>query len=113
MGGTTKSSRTDIVTEFDRAAEAAHRRPASASSARRRIVGEEGADHGAPAGYAWFIDPIDGTTNFVYDLPAWSCSVAVARRTGDGTMRDEMIAGAVYAPALGEMFTPRSATAPR
>lgn len=98
LPGTTKSSTTDIATEFDRAAEAfvvehiRERRPDDA------IVGEEGTADPGTSGYSWFIDPIDGTTNYVYDQPAWSNSVAIAR---DG----EMIAGAVYVPPLDEMFT--------
>ena len=97
-GGDTKSSRTDVVTQFDRAAEAhivgelRRIRPDDA------IVGEEGTDDQGDSGYAWFIDPIDGTTNFVYDQPAWSCSVAVAY---DGTMQ----AGAVFVPPMNEMFS--------
>jgi myo-inositol-1(or 4)-monophosphatase len=93
----TKSSTTDLVTDFDRAAEAhvvgelRRLRPDDA------IVGEEGTDDAGSSGYAWYVDPIDGTTNFVYDQPAWSCSVAVGRA-------DEMIAGAVYVPPLDEMF---------
>jgi myo-inositol-1(or 4)-monophosphatase len=96
--GATKSSSTDMVTEYDRAAEAhivgelRRLRPDDA------IVGEEGTDDSGTSGFAWYIDPIDGTTNFVYDQPAWSCSVAVAR---DG----EMVAGAVFVPPLGELYS--------
>ena len=96
--GGTKSSATDVVTEYD---EAAERHVVDAIRRLRPgdgIVGEEGTNHIGDTGYAWYIDPIDGTTNFVYDQPAWSCSVAVAR---DG----EMIAGAVYVPPLDEMFS--------
>lgn len=95
---TTKSSRTDLVTRFDRAAEAhvvatlTELRPADA------IVGEEGTEVSGTSGFAWYIDPIDGTTNYVYDQPAWSCSVAVAHH-------GVMIAGAVAVPPLDEMFT--------
>ncbi len=98
MGGDTKSSRTDVVTEFDRAAEAhivgelRRLRPLDA------IIGEEGTADDGSSGYAWFIDPIDGTTNFVYDQPAWSCSIAVA-------YEGEMQAGAVFVPPMNEMFT--------
>jgi myo-inositol-1(or 4)-monophosphatase len=93
----TKSSVTDIVTRFDRAAEATivarlrELRPADA------IVGEEGTADAGTTGYAWFVDPIDGTTSFVYDQPTWSCSIGVAHH-------DTMIAGAVYLPALDELF---------
>ena len=96
--GATKSSRTDVVTEYDRAAEAhivgelRRLRPDDA------IIGEEGTDDDGTSGLAWYLDPIDGTTNFVYDQPSWSCSVAVAL---DGTM----IAGAVCVPPLGELFS--------
>lgn len=98
LGNDTKSSATDIATEFDRAAEAhivgvlRDRRPDDA------IVGEEGTDDAGTSGFEWFIDPIDGTTNYVYDQPGWSNSVAVAR---DG----EMVAAAVYVPPLDEMFS--------
>jgi myo-inositol-1(or 4)-monophosphatase len=98
MAADTKSSSVDLVTEYDRAAEAhivaelRHHRPDDA------IVGEEGSADGGTSGLTWFIDPIDGTTNFVYGQPAWACSVAVER---DGSM----LAAAVSAPVLGEMFT--------
>ena len=97
MAAATKSSRTDIVTLHDRAAEAtivatlAARRPDDA------IVGEEGTQRAGTSGLSWFLDPIDGTTNFLYGLPMWSTSVGVA--DVDGT-----IAGAVFVPATGELF---------
>lgn len=94
----TKSSSTDVVTEYDRAAEAhivAELRRLRPDDA---IVGEEGTADDGTSGYAWYIDPIDGTTNFVYDQPAWSCSVAVADH-------DVMVAGAVAVPPLGEIFS--------
>ncbi len=96
--GATKSSATDVVTEFDRAAEAhivgelRRLRPDDA------IVGEEGTSDGGTSGVEWFIDPIDGTTNFVYDQPAWACSVAVA-------VEGVMTAAAVGVPVLDEMYT--------
>jgi myo-inositol-1(or 4)-monophosphatase len=98
LGGDTKSSATDIVTRFDRAAEES----IVSTLARRRpgdgIVGEEGADVAGASGFVWLIDPIDGTTNFVYDLPAWCCSVAVARH-------GVTLAGAVYVPVLDELYS--------
>ncbi len=94
----TKSTPTDPVTEFDRAAEALivdtlrSRRPDDS------IVGEEGADHVGSSGLVWHIDPIDGTANFVYDLPAWCTSVAVVDEHGP-------LAGAVFAPVTDELFS--------
>lgn len=98
LPGTTKSSTTDIATEYDQAAEAHVVERIRALRPDDAIVGEEGTADSGTSGYSWFIDPIDGTTNYVYDQPAWSNSVAVAL---DG----EMIAGAVFVPPLGEMFT--------
>jgi len=93
----TKSTLTDLVTVFDKAAETtiveglADRRPDDA------IVGEEGTDRDGTSGISWFVDPIDGTTNFVYGLPLWSTSIAAADADG-------MVVGVVYAPAIGELF---------
>ena len=97
MTAATKSSRTDVVTLHDRAAEATI---VAALTARRPddgIVGEEGTERNGTSGFSWFLDPIDGTTNFLYGFPLWSTSVGVA--DGDGT-----IAGAVFVPVTGELF---------
>lgn len=94
----TKSTATDMVTEFDRASEKLivegmrKRRPHDA------IVGEEGASVSGTSGITWYIDPIDGTTNFLYDLPAWAVSIGAEDHNGP-------LAGVVYIPALGEMFS--------
>ena len=94
----TKSSDVDPVTEFDRATEAMiverlrERRPDDA------IVGEEGASHSGTSGFEWHIDPIDGTVNFVYDLPGWCTSIGVLH---DGVP----VAAAVFAPVVGELFS--------
>ncbi len=61
------------------------------------IVGEEGTQRAGTSGLSWFLDPIDGTTNFLYGFPLWSTSVGVA--DDDGT-----VAGAVFVPATGELF---------
>ncbi len=94
----TKSTATDMVTEFDRASEKLivegirERRPLDA------IVGEEGASFTGTSGITWYIDPIDGTTNFLYDLPAWAVSIGAEDSHGP-------LAGVVYIPSLGEMFS--------
>ncbi len=93
----TKSTTTDMVTEMDRASEALvvsrlrELRPGDA------IVGEEGADHAGTSGVTWVVDPLDGTTNYLYRLPGWNVSVAA---TVDGTP----VAGAVVVPAHGDVF---------
>jgi myo-inositol-1(or 4)-monophosphatase len=93
----TKSTATDLVTAFDKAAERTIVAGLGAARPADGIVGEEGTDHPGTSGIDWFVDPIDGTTNFVYDLPLWSTSIAA----GDA---DGMLVGVVYAPVLGELF---------
>ena len=93
----TKSTATDLVTAFDRAAESLVVDGLRAARPDDAVVGEEGTDRPGTSGISWYVDPIDGTTNFVYDLPLWATSVAA----GDA---DGMLAGAVYVPALGELY---------
>jgi myo-inositol-1(or 4)-monophosphatase len=94
----TKSSATDMVTQYDKASE----RLIVDAILRERpddgIVGEEGTDVSGTSGVRWIIDPIDGTTNYLYDLPGYAVSIAAADHHG-------VIAGAVYLPSADEMFT--------
>ncbi len=94
----TKSSAVDPVTEFDRATEAMVVERLRRERPDDSIVGEEGANHCGTSGYEWHIDPIDGTVNFVYDLPGWCTSIAVLY---DGAP----VAGAVYAPVVDELYS--------
>jgi myo-inositol-1(or 4)-monophosphatase len=93
-----KASDTDMVTEFDRASEQLIVQRLTELRPDDAIVGEEGTDTDGSSGVHWLIDPIDGTTNFLYGLPGYN--VSIAARTEDGTE-----AGAVYVPATDELFT--------
>jgi myo-inositol-1(or 4)-monophosphatase len=84
----TKSSPTDVVTEFDTGAERLLRRRLLGSRPDDGILGEEGASVDTQSGVVWVVDPIDGTVNFVYDHPCYAVSVAAQV---DG----ESVAGAV------------------
>lgn len=94
----TKTSDVDPVTEFDRSTEALVVERLRTERPDDAIVGEEGASVAGTSGLEWHIDPIDGTVNFVYDLPCWCSSIAVLR---DGVP----IAGAVYAPVVNELYS--------
>ncbi len=94
----TKSSDVDPVTEFDRATEELVVQRLRSERPDDSIVGEEGADHQGSSGLEWHIDPIDGTVNFVYDLPGWCTSVAVLRN-------GIPLAGAIYAPVVDELYS--------
>lgn len=94
----TKSSSTDMVTDYDRAAERLIVDAIRRARADDAVVGEEGADQPGSSGISWLVDPIDGTTNFLYDLPGWAVSVAAADAAGT-------LVGVVNVPTLGEMYT--------
>lgn len=94
----TKSSPTDLVTRYDRECERIITDGLVAARPDDAIVGEEGADRPGSSGIEWHIDPIDGTSNFFFDLPTWAVSIG-ARDAGGPLL------GAVYVPVLDEMFT--------
>jgi myo-inositol-1(or 4)-monophosphatase len=93
----TKSTSTDMVTEFDRATEKYIVDEIRRQRPKDSIIGEEGASVIGTSGVTWCIDPIDGTTNFLFALPLWSVSIGVSDKSGP-------LVGVVYIPALDEMF---------
>lgn len=93
----TKSSMTDMVTEIDRWSEATIVDTIAALRPADGFLGEEGASRPSETGVVWVIDPIDGTTNFLYDLPGFSISIA-ARVDGVD------LVGAVHDPIRDERF---------
>jgi myo-inositol-1(or 4)-monophosphatase len=94
----TKSTATDMVSEVDRASEdhivseILRVRPGDG------ILGEEGTSRASRSGVRWVIDPLDGTTNYLYGIPVYA--VSIAAEVG-GTA----LAGVVHDPARGETFT--------
>lgn len=99
-----KSSPVDIVTEADRATERLIRDVISRARPGDAILGEEGGGAPGTSGLTWVVDPIDGTVNYLYDIPAWAVSVAVVE--GDPDPRAwQVLAGAVVNPVTGETYT--------
>lgn len=103
----TKSSRSDVVTAADLAVEQLIRDRIAAARPGDAVLGEEGGEQAGtgagdagpgPGAVSWVVDPIDGTVNYVYGIPAWAVSIAAAV---DGTV----VAGAVVNPVTGEVFT--------
>jgi myo-inositol-1(or 4)-monophosphatase len=94
----TKSTATDIVTEMDRRSEQLVVERILADRPDDGFLGEEGASREGTAGVTWVIDPIDGTVNYLYEIPSYA--VSVAARVGG-----EVVAGAVVNPASGETWT--------
>ena len=93
------------MTAADRATEDADpRAPCRRCGPDDGFLGEESGAGRARSGLTWVVDPIDGTVNYLYDLPNWSVSIAVVEGDPDPTTWTAL-AGAVPAPALGELFT--------
>ena len=93
----TKSSATDMVTEMDRASEALVVRRLLAARPDDSIKGEEGAAHEGTSGLTWVLDPLDGTTNYLYGIPQYGVSIA-AELDGHG------VVGVVHDVAKREVF---------
>lgn len=94
----TKSSAVDIVTETDRESEDLIRAALRAARPDDGFLGEEGGSEETSSGVTWVVDPIDGTVNFLYGIPAYA--VSIAART-----EREVVAGAVVNVASGEVFS--------
>ncbi|WP_460306173.1 inositol monophosphatase family protein [Actinocorallia aurea] len=94
----TKSSATDVVTQMDQAAERLIRERIGAARPGDAFLGEEEGDTVGSTGVRWVVDPIDGTVNYLYDLPDWAVSIAAEV---DGTA----VAGVVEVPRRGWTFT--------
>ena len=72
----TKSSATDMVSNVDLAAEAAVAEVLAAHRPDDGLLGEEGTTTPGTTGVRWVVDPLDGTTNFLFGLPQFAVSVA-------------------------------------
>jgi myo-inositol-1(or 4)-monophosphatase len=94
---TLKDARADVTTSADRASQAAVVEVLRSAFADHVIVGEEGTVDGDDAEHVWYVDGLDGTSNFTHGVP-WYC-VAVALRCGP-----EVVAGAVYDPVHEHLF---------
>ena len=100
----TKSSLADIVTEADREVEALIRERLRAARPGDGFLGEESDADSGDTGITWVVDPIDGTVNYAYGIPSYAVSIAAVQ--GEAVSgRWEALAGAVFAPAHGELFT--------
>lgn len=93
----TKSSATDLVTDADRAAEAVIIRAIREVFPDDDILSEEGGLALGTGARRWVIDPLDGTTNFVFGVPQWAVSIACEDDDGG-------LIGVVYDPLRDEMF---------
>ena len=99
-----KSSPVDVVTFADRESEQFIQSRIAELRPQDGFFGEEGADSSSQSGLTWIVDPIDGTVNYLYDIPHYAVSIAVVE--GDANHASwRQLAGAVNNPVLGELFT--------
>ncbi|HEV2272956.1 MAG TPA: inositol monophosphatase family protein [Acidobacteriaceae bacterium] len=96
----------DIVTEADRASENLIVQEIRAQFPDHGIFGEEGTRFGLDCEYRWYVDPLDGTTNFAHGFPVFCVSLGIERRPGNlPEGRDgDLVAGVVYDPLRGDLF---------
>jgi myo-inositol-1(or 4)-monophosphatase len=101
----TKSSPTDVVTAMDRAVEDLLRRRLAVARPGDGVLGEEDGGQAGTTGLTWVLDPIDGTVNYLYRIPAYAVSVALV--TGDPTVPGawQPVAACVHQPATGDTWT--------
>jgi myo-inositol-1(or 4)-monophosphatase len=96
---TTKKTAIDIVTEGDTASEALIIPALRAAFPNHGIVSEEGGGSHPDAEYCWYIDPLDGTSNYANNIPFFSVSMALADR------HKRPLVGVVYQPSTGDLYS--------
>ena len=94
----TKTTGTDMVTEMDEASERLIVEGLAAARPDDGMLGEEGTDRAGTSGVRWIVDPLDGTTNYLYAHAGFAVSIGVQV---DGVT----VAGVVHDPLHGEVFT--------
>lgn len=100
----TKTSLIDVVTAMDLASEALLRRIIAERRPDDGILGEEEGLVTGVSGTTWVIDPIDGTVNYLYGIPAYAVSVAAVTGSADPSTWT-VLAGCVHAVADGRTWT--------
>ena len=88
----------DLVTEADRASEKLIVQRIREAFPSHDIVGEEGTRKDSGSDFRWYVDPLDGTTNFAHGFPVFCVSLGVESR---GTI----VAGVLYDPTRDELFS--------
>jgi myo-inositol-1(or 4)-monophosphatase len=103
----TKSTATDVVTEMDQRCQDLLRQRLAQARPDDGFYGEEEGGRGGSSGITWVVDPIDGTVNYLYEIPSYAVSLAAV--VGDPAVPGgwRPVAAAVADPVLGEVFHAR------
>lgn len=94
----TKTSLTDVVTEYDHRAEDLIASRLAAARPGDGLLGEEGSSRPSTSGVRWVVDPLDGTVNYLYGHPGFAVSLAAEAR-------GRTLVGVVLDPLGGDTFT--------
>jgi len=93
----------DLVTAADRASETLIRERISKQFPSHDVLGEEQGLNDQGSDYRWYVDPLDGTTNFAHGYPVFCVSMALEHRAPGA--EGSRIAGVVYDPSRDELFS--------
>ena len=92
-----KSGVLDFATQMDHASEKLIVTAITAARPNDGLIGDEGAERVGASGFTWIIDPIDGTVNYLYDLPGWCISIGVKDAEG-------YCVGVIYSPTTNSLW---------
>jgi myo-inositol-1(or 4)-monophosphatase len=98
----------DLVTAADRASEALIRERIQQQFPGHDVLGEEQGLNDQGSDYRWYVDPLDGTTNFAHGYPVFCVSMALEHRESErreSQKQGQRIAGVVYDPTRDELFS--------
>src|SRR5437868_9486000 len=87
----------DLITEADRASEKLVVERLKERFPDHGIVAEEGGGQDSASDYRWYVDPLDGTTNFAHSYPVYNVTLALERA-------GELVAGVIFDPNRNELF---------
>lgn len=99
-----KTSVSDVVSAADHQAEELIVRRLRELRPDDGLVGEEGAERTGTSGRTWFVDPVDGTYNFLSGIPMWCAAVGLAERDSADEPWQPLL-GAVYHPDADELWS--------
>jgi myo-inositol-1(or 4)-monophosphatase len=96
----------DLVTVADRTSEKLIRERLSAAFPEHGIFGEEGTRDRLDGGFRWYVDPLDGTTNFAHGFPHFCVSLGLEQRRGDLSPGEDgtLVAAVIYDPLRDELY---------
>jgi len=102
----------DLVTVADRTAEKLIRERLAVAFPEHGVYGEEGTRERMEGEFRWYVDPLDGTTNFAHGFPQFCVSMGLEQRpigagpdAADSDATGKIVAGVIYDPMRDELFT--------